>query len=87
MSKAATLSSALHAGKSAKAGRSRKRTFAVKDGGEIAKLASKAHMPVVAGEKAKALMRSLLEVVSHEDAISVLREVSRFSRAARIVRI
>ncbi len=76
MSKTATLSPVAHSGKSAKTGRSRKRTFATKDGGEIAKLASKVHVPMVAGEKAKALMRSLLDVVSHEDAISVLREVT-----------
>ena len=89
MSKTTTLSPALHAGKSAKSRRTRRRGHGVRvdddyvrvgsskiPADEIARIASKAHAPIVVGEKAKALMRSLLEVVSHEDAISVLREVT-----------
>jgi excisionase family DNA binding protein len=89
MPKTAALSTPAHSGRSAKSGRSRKRALAAKNGGdyvrvgsskipagEIVKIASKVQMPLVVGEKAKALMRSLLALVSHEDAISVLREVT-----------
>ncbi len=63
--------------------RRKSRTRAVEGGDELSVLANQIEPPVVVGEKARALVRSVFQVVSPEDAISVLREVTEANAAAQ----